>query len=92
MYIIYEVETTQILGKRYGYKTERAAKAGITKLVGTNDRSVVEGVVAIADYADFFQNIEKQETRINLMSGKPFKQPVNTPLSCDPSSETYWSM
>jgi hypothetical protein len=28
----------------------------------------------------------------NLMSGKEIEIPVDTPRSCDPSSETYWSM
>jgi hypothetical protein len=29
---------------------------------------------------------------VNLMSGKEVEININTPLSCDPSSETYWSM
>jgi hypothetical protein len=28
----------------------------------------------------------------NLMSGKEIEIAADTPLSCDPSSETYWSM
>lgn len=28
----------------------------------------------------------------NLMSGKEFEIAEDTPLCCDPSSETYWSM
>jgi myo-inositol catabolism protein IolC len=28
----------------------------------------------------------------NLMTGEEVEIPSNTPLSCDPSSETYWSM
>lgn len=28
----------------------------------------------------------------NLMTGKDVEIASNTPLSCDPSSETYWSM
>lgn len=28
----------------------------------------------------------------NLMSGKEIEIPEDTPLCCDPSSETYWSM
>ena len=28
----------------------------------------------------------------NLMSGKEIQIAVDTPLCCDPSSETYWSM
>ena len=47
---------------------------------------------AIAELSDFRNNIEKVIVQTNLMSGEDFEQPVNTPLSCDPSSETYWSM
>lgn len=28
----------------------------------------------------------------NYMSGKEIQIPVDTPLCCDPSSETYWCM
>jgi hypothetical protein len=28
----------------------------------------------------------------NLMTGKEVEIPVNTPRSCDPSTELYWSM
>lgn len=28
----------------------------------------------------------------NLMSGKPIIIAKDTPMSCDPSTETYWSM
>ena len=39
-----------------------------------------------------FNNIEAQEEVTNMMSGKKFKQSVNTPGFMSPSSETYWSM
>lgn len=32
------------------------------------------------------------KTVTNLMSGKKVEIPLDTPLCCDPSSETYWSM
>lgn len=37
---------------------------------------------------------DEKRTKIvtNLISGKLVRIPVNTPLCCDPSSETYWSM
>jgi hypothetical protein len=34
----------------------------------------------------------KYEERTNLMSGFPIVVAKGTPLCCDPSSETYWSM
>jgi len=32
------------------------------------------------------------KTVTNLMSGQPVEIAEDTPLCCDPSSETYWSM
>jgi hypothetical protein len=34
----------------------------------------------------------KMKSVRNLMSGKMIEIEANTPLCCDPSSETYWSM
>lgn len=88
-FIIYEIETTRLYGgslmhKRY--ESERSAKMVMTKA------GLDKSKWAIADTKTFHQKIEKQVTRKNLMSGKDFTQPINTPLCCDPSSETYWSM
>ena len=30
--------------------------------------------------------------RVNMMTKKKYRESVTTPLSCSPSSETYWSM
>ena len=40
----------------------------------------------------FYLGQTTMKTVTNLMSGKEIQIPVNTPLACDPSSETYWSM
>lgn len=47
----------------------------------------------------FYMTSDKWETRSiktrtvkNLMSGREVKIAEGTPLCCDPSSETYWSM
>jgi hypothetical protein len=40
----------------------------------------------------FFLGQFAKKTVTSLMSGKEIEIPVGTPLSCDPSSETYWSM
>ena len=45
-----------------------------------------------ADAAYFHNFIEKPVVRQNLMTGQRFTQPTNTLRSCDPSTETYWSM
>ena len=92
-YIVYNKKTTKtIRAKTYGkeyYATEAAAKAFLTRMVKMGYR---KEDFAVAEIGDFRANIEKYENVTNLMSGKPVRQSVNTPLSCDVSSETYWSM
>ena len=46
----------------------------------------------IIDTEKYFNDIEAQEEVTNMMTGKKFKQSVNTPGFMSPSSETYWSM
>ncbi len=40
----------------------------------------------------FLADDKRTKIVTNLLSGKLARIPVNTPLCCDPSSETYWSM
>lgn len=43
--------------------------------------------------ADHYRNrVVRMVERTNLMSGKKFMEPSNTPGYCSPSSEAYWSM
>jgi hypothetical protein len=92
-YVVYNKETTKtIRAKAYGkeyYATEAAAKAFLTRMVKMGYR---KEDFAVAELGDFRTNVEKYEMVTNLMSGKQVRQSVNTPLSCDVSSETYWSM
>ena len=39
-----------------------------------------------------FEFVPTMKTVKNLMSGKDIQIPHDTPRSCDPSSELYWSM
>lgn len=48
--------------------------------------------LAVADIETYTNEIEQQVERTNLMSGKKYKESINTPISCSPASETYWSM
>ena len=92
-YLIYNKETTIIYGgwlRRKIYETERGAKMALTKMVKAG--KVNDGEYGITDSQTFHDKIEKTVTKKSLMSGKEFTQPANTPLCCDPSSETYWSM
>lgn len=97
MFVVYNRDTTKYLRtQRAGrwqdarFETEAAAKAALT-------REAKRGQIQRADYAvaelSLFQTtIEKTVTVTNLMSGAPVVQSVNTPRSCDVSSELYWSM
>ena len=35
---------------------------------------------------------ETYVTRVNLQSGKEYQERWDTPISCSPASETYWSI
>jgi hypothetical protein len=91
MYLVYNLATTRIVGsERHTYwKTHGAAMAHRTRM-GRMGYNVDEYGVAEVEY--YRQHIERQESRVNIMTGQQFTQSVNTPLCCDPSSETYWSM
>jgi hypothetical protein len=93
MYIIYEKKTTFLFGGTLNFKhyeTRGAAKAARTKAAKAG--KIVKSHYRIMDYAKFKATVEKQVEKTNMMSGKKFTQSINTPLCCDPSSETYWSM
>lgn len=97
MHVIYAKESTRfvrIIRDGYWqdaeYVTLTAAKAGFTRL--KKEGKVSELTHEIAEKSHFHACIEKQETKKNLLSGEEFTQPVNTPLCCDPSSETYHCM
>jgi len=94
IYVIFDRETTKITRS---YKKSTGWQFDIFKSIATAKSAMTRKKLDvtkfdIAEFDYFKKNIEKTETRINLMSGKPFEQPVNTPLYCDPSTETYWSM
>lgn len=106
-FVVYFPASTYCLKKDNGspyFSSEAAAKAAITRVkggVGKSARNMAKYLAAqgsswwslrVCEAARFHATVEKSETKVNLMSGKAFTQPVNTPLCCDPSSETYWSM
>ena len=69
---------------------------GCTKREAYNARRTTEEFNrdewAIAEAREFFDNIEKTVVVKNLMTGADVEQSINTPRSCDVSSELYWSM
>lgn len=94
-YLIYDKISTKIVRiMRDGYwqdarfATEAAAKAGLTRLKKAGKYTPD----MMIDTVENFAGVEKYEVVISLMSGKPVRQRVNTPRSCDPSTELYWSI
>ena len=87
---------------RKSYKTMSAAKAALTRAskqwwdlhgrYGDPEENNPIYRMGIAETKHFHTCIEKHRTVENLMNGKQFSQPVNTPAHMSPASETYWSM
>ena len=92
-YVVYEVKTGRRVsdlrrrGLTKSYKTESAAEACRTRLVKKRGYHYCELAVCLLEKLP--QSTRKVR---NLMSGQEVEIDVNTPLCCDPSSETYWSM
>jgi hypothetical protein len=100
-YVVYEKASTRTIdglngGPKKSYFTTKAAAAGArtrflkAQVLYTADDILVEEV------NKFRNEIEKTITVYSLMDTKVPKTPivisVNTPWSCRPDSETYWSM
>lgn len=93
-YVVYDINSTQTVNeKRWGretYKTEAAAKAARTRMIKRLKYDA--NSLAISDVAFYTKHVAKTVTKINIMTGLPYEESVNTPLCCSPASETYWSM
>jgi len=79
-YVVYHRESTRIHAR---YKSAGWARRLVKKL-GKN--------YAYCEESRYRNQVVHVKTVINLMSKKPVEIPSDTPLCCDPSSETYWSM
>lgn len=97
-YVIYDNVSTRLAVAYKSYKTIGAAKAAITRMqnkIPVSDLNTDRDPVlkySIAEINHFYSNIEKTVERTNLMTGQTFRESVNTPYYCSPSSESYWSM
>jgi hypothetical protein len=89
-HVIYNKDTTRLLNTTT-YATRSTAWAGLTRAAKA-DCTLIKADYDVADYHMFHNFIEKQVTKTNMMSGKEYQERANTPISCSPASETYWSM
>jgi hypothetical protein len=72
----------------FNFKTKKSAEDAVVMLEGaTGEPWRVE-----RDKSHPTHPWAAMKTVTNLMSGKPVEIAADTPLCCDPSSETYWSM
>jgi hypothetical protein len=87
----------------YIYKADRRKKSG-ERLVSTTvwrNRDAAEMAREVRELQYELWPVSKgfriefvptMKTVVNLMTGKEIQIPHDTPRSCDPSSELYWSM
>lgn len=94
VYVIYNPETGALYKhpktRRTYYASAGSARAALTKACVRGELAWYTHYVTSSETYTTF--IEKTETKRNLMTGTEFTQSVNTPMCCDPSTETYWSM
>ena len=91
MFYVYNLETSPSMKNKKGkstWKSFGAAKAFRTRMARMGYNAGEYGSVDTSLYS----LIEKQVEKTNLMTGKKYMESVNTPLSCSPASETFWSM
>jgi hypothetical protein len=81
------------------YKLDRRVKTG-ERLITRVDHSTADRAAIAAVYSERypaargyrFQIYETWVTRKNAMTGAEFRERYDTPWSCSPSSESFWSM
>lgn len=78
------------------YKQDRRTKSGerlvLKQDYDTDNLSMLEHTVKHTWLGHRYVIRETWVTRKNLMTGQEYKERYDTPWSCSPSSETYWSM
>lgn len=87
-YVVYETASTRVVRRATGaetFATAAAAKAHITRYLDCTRYTVASAV-------DYYGKIEATVERINMMSGLPYRESINTPGYMSPASESYWSM
>lgn len=85
MFIVYHCKSTQIIKS---FASLSSAKRSMTCM----NRNAGSFEYQYTTDEDYHNRIVTKKTVKNLMTGKEMTIDSNTPLCCDPSSETYWSM
>lgn len=81
-----KIVSTGVYGRKTNYATERAAKAGATRLI--KKQQLTTGTFTIYE-----GNSMPVRTHVvkNLLTGADVVEDVNTPYCCSVASESYWS-
>jgi len=97
MWVVYDKTTTVV---QRTFNTQKGALAWRTRKQNeylrkdaafvTNEGPLFDWGCADAEY--FYKHIEKTRWVKNLMTGADVELRANTPRSCDPSSELFWTM
>lgn len=87
MFLIYDRDTKIVIAKNY--RTEHGAKIASGRMMNSN--KFLHSNLAVSDMKTFYTSIEPMVERTNMMTGKTYMEPLNTPIYLSPSSETYWS-
>lgn len=79
------------------FTTEKGANTSLRAYTKHQARREARGnrpypAAVVATLAFYNENVRCMKTVKNLLSGKDVEIDINTPLSCDPSSETYHCM
>lgn len=85
MYVVYHKASTQILKS---FDLESSAKRSATCM----NRNAGDVKYTYADIETYNKRVVYRKTVKSLMTGQDVEIDSDTPLCCDPSSETYWSM
>lgn len=103
MFVIYHCASTMHVGpvkggwmhssfpktyKVYGAALNAAAKANALAMGEAHG----PGPYGVASIEHYQTKVVKMVERTNMMSGKTYLEPSNTPGFMSPSSEVYWSM
>lgn len=95
MFVVYHTKSGRLLSDRR-YFVKNSAIQAIQKMDEYYKSVTIGDYVSDLAYmtaGEYFSTIGNQKITVkNLMTGRDVEIDINTPLSCDPSSETYWSM
>ena len=92
-FVVYHIESTVDCAyyERFLYALNYCNKLNNERVRQTG-RYDLPPEYAVTDIEYYKKEVVKKVTVQNLMTGEDVVIDSNTPLSCDPSSETYWSM